>query len=103
MSPDELALQRHNRVRELILRAACRTYPNSLDSELLRATLANLGYPMDKNDLAFYLAYLSDPERSYLRMDEKPEYNIKLITITSRGIDALDGRIRDCAIGCGDH
>ena len=102
MSPDEIANQRHNRVRELILRAACRYYPQSLDSELLRATLANLGYPMDQKDLAFYLAYLSDPERGYLKVDEKKDFRIALVTITSRGIDALDGRIKDCAIGCGD-
>jgi repressor of nif and glnA expression len=99
VSPDELAMQRHNRVRELILRAACTRYPQSLDSEELRANLADRGYPMRTRDLDFYLAYLK--EREYLRLEKKPQYEITLITITARGIDALDRRIDDCAIGSG--
>lgn len=101
MSPDEMANQRRNRVRELILRSACRYYPNPLDSELLRANLANLGYPMDREGLRFYLSYLQ--ERGYMTLDEKRQHKILLVKITSTGIDALDGRIKDCAIGCGDQ
>ncbi len=101
MSPDELANQRHNRVRELILRAACRVYPQSLDSELLRATMATLGYAMSREDLCFYLSYLQ--ERGYLKIDDKPEYKIRLVTITAHGIDALDKRIEDNSIGCGSE
>jgi len=100
MSPDELANQRHNRVRELILRTTCQVYPNPIDSELLRATLANLGYPMDGDDLCFYLSYLQ--ERGYVRIDEKRQFRIRMVAITARGIDALDRRIEDCAIGCGE-
>ena len=97
---DEKDIQRHNRVRQLILRAACPCYPNPLDSQLLRATLANLGYPMDDKDLRFYLAYLA--ERGFVRIEDRKAYGITLVTITASGIDVLDGRVKDCSIGCGD-
>jgi len=95
----ELDKEKHNRVRQLILRIACPSYPNALDAQLVRVTLATLGYPMDEKDLRFYLAYLQ--ERGYITVDEKREYGILLVTITAAGIDVLDGRTKDCAIGCG--
>lgn len=102
MSPTATTIdnQRHNRVRQLILRIAAPTYPHPIDSELIRATLATLGYPMDARDLCYYLAYLT--ERGYLRMEEKKDYSIRLVWITVAGIDVMDGRTKDCSIGCGD-
>jgi hypothetical protein len=90
--------QRHNRVRQLILRIASPVYPNALDAQLLRATLGTLGYPMSDHDLGFYLAYLK--EKGYVRLDDKPEFGICLVTITAQGIDVMDGRIKDACIGC---
>jgi len=90
--------QKHNRVRQLILRIAAPNYPNALDETLLRATLGTLGYPMSEDDLNFYLSYLA--EKGYVRLDHKPKYGICLVTITAQGIDVMDGRIKDVSIGC---
>lgn len=98
MVVDEAANLRHNMVRRHILTIAAKSYPLPVDSELLRATLATLGYPMDAHALEFYVSYLE--EKGCLKIEKKESYRITLIAITARGIDAMDGRLRDCGIEC---
>jgi hypothetical protein len=95
---DEFSNKRHNMVRRHILTIAAKSYPRPIDSELLRATLATLGYPMDGHALEFYVSYLA--EKECLKVEKKEAFEITLITITARGIDAMDGRLRDCGIEC---
>jgi hypothetical protein len=98
MAVDELANVRHNMMRRHILTIAAKAYPRSVDSELLRATMATLGYPMDSHTLDFYLNYLA--EKSCLTLDRKEGFGITLVRITAYGIDAMDGRVKDCGIEC---
>ncbi|MGA3114856.1 MAG: hypothetical protein ABSF90_10550 [Syntrophobacteraceae bacterium] len=95
---DEFANARHNMIRRHILTVVAKSYPRPVDSELLRATLATLGYPMEAHALEFYVSYLQ--EKECLKVETKMAYGITLITITARGIDAMDGRLRDCGIEC---
>lgn len=98
MAIDEIANARHNMTRRHILTIAAKCYPRPVDAELLRATLATLGYPMRAETLEFYLAYLE--EKQCLKIERKEAYGIVLVTITARGIDAIDGRVKDCGIEC---
>jgi hypothetical protein len=98
MAIDEFANARHNMVRRHILTIAAKSYPLPVDSELLRATLATLGYPMDEHALEFYVSYLA--EKECLKIEKHGSFRITLISITARGIDAMDGRLRDCGIEC---
>jgi hypothetical protein len=98
MVVDEAANLRHNMVRRHILTIAAKSYPLPIDSELLRATLATLGYPMDERALEFYVSYLA--EKECLKIEKHSSFRITLISITARGIDAMDGRMRDCGVEC---
>jgi hypothetical protein len=98
MVVDEAANARHNMVRRHILTIAAKSYPRPIDFELLRATMGTLGYPMTASALEFYLAYLV--ERNCLTVERKETFNITMITITAHGIDAMDGRVKDCGIEC---
>lgn len=59
--------------------------------------MADLGYPMDEDSLASYLAYLK--ERGYVRVEKRPAFDITLVSITADGMDVLDGRIEDRGVG----
>lgn len=100
MSAESLEMAKHDRIRQLILRIAFKAFPNAIDSELLRATLSTLGYPMTANDLRIYLAYLADHQKALLELEEKEEFSILLVTLTAKGMDVMDGRIRECGISC---
>jgi hypothetical protein len=85
-------------VRRHILTIAAKSYPLPVDSELMRATLSTLGYPMDARALDFYVSYLV--EKGCLKIEKHESFKLTLITITAHGIDAMDGRMRDCGIEC---
>ena len=93
----DMKIAKYNRIRRLILEHLAPSHPHPVDSVMLRASLANLGYPMDDKSLESYLAYLA--ERGYLKTIEKKEFGIILVSITAGGLDALDGRITDPGIG----
>ncbi len=89
--------ERHNLVREQILKVLAPEYPKPVDAVILRRCLANFGHPMDVHKLTGYLAYLQ--ERGCVVVEEKKSFAITLVRITSRGLDVIDGRIKDCGIG----
>ena len=96
MTIDEAANVRHNMVRRHILTVASKSYPRPVDFELMRQTLATLGYPLTTAELDFYVAYLA--EKKCLKVDRREAYKLTMITITAHGVDVMDGRIQDCGV-----
>ncbi|MBP8644718.1 MAG: hypothetical protein KBH99_01190 [Syntrophobacteraceae bacterium] len=101
MIQKELDRHKDNHIRMLILRIASASYPNPVDAQLVRVTLGNLGYPMDEQDLNYYLAFLE--ERGYIKLMRRSEFSITMVGITADGIDVMDERKKDCSIGFGDR
>ena len=93
----DLHAMRHNRIRKLILEHLAPAHPNPIDAVMLRASLANLGYPIDAETFSSYVAYME--ERGYVKVEEKKGFDITLVSIRASGLDVLDGRIEDNAIG----
>lgn len=87
----------HNRIRMLILRILSPEHPNPVDAAIVRRCLSDLGYPITEQTLRSYLEYLS--ERGYVRMDEREQFDILMVSISADGLDLLDGRIKDRGVG----
>lgn len=87
----------HNRIRMLILRTLAPEHPNPVDAAIVRRCLADLGYPVPAQTLRSYLEYLA--ERGYVRMDEREQFDILMVSISADGLDLLDGRITDRGVG----
>lgn len=87
---------RHNIIRLQILKILAPEYPKTIDFDILRRVLANWGYALDKDKLAGYLAYLT--EKGCVRVEVKSDFGFTLVSITSNGLDVLDGRRPECGI-----
>ena len=93
----DMKAMQHNRIRKLILEHLAPAHPYPVDSVMLRASLANLGFAMDEGTLKSYLAYLE--ERGYVKVEERKGFDITLVAIRAAGLDVLDGRCDDPGVG----
>jgi len=91
-----IEMEKHNMIRVLILKILCPEYPKAVDAVLLRRCLADFSYPQSEKSLKSYLAYLQ--ELGCIKVDEKKDYDITMVTITAKGLDILDGRIAEPGI-----
>lgn len=87
----ESSADRHAMARYWVLRVLAKQYPNPLDIHVLRRAVADLGFPLGLQDLSVYVAYLA--EKGFARTEEREEFDLKMITCTADGLDAVDGRI----------
>lgn len=87
---------KHDRIRQLILKALEPGYPTPLDTIVLRRHMANFGYPLSEEDLNSYLAYLDDKE--LVKIDRR-QGGIVLVRLSAKGLDVLDERISVCGVG----
>lgn len=87
---------RHNAVRRQILKILAPEYPKTVDMAILQRVLATFGHAMDTEKLRAYLAYLE--ERECIRVVEKSGFDFVMVSITSTGLDVLDGRKDECGI-----
>lgn len=92
----KIEAERHNRIRVLVLKILAPQHPNRVDAVLIRRLLADFGFPISEHSLKSYLAYLN--ERGCVAIEEKPQYDITLVSITAKGLDILDGRIAEQGI-----
>lgn len=92
-----LRAEKHNQIREYILKILAPEHPRPVDAVIVRRCLANFNYPMDADTLGSYLAYLE--ERGYVRVEKIKNYDIVMVSITADGLDILDRRIKDRGVG----
>ena len=92
----DMNAMRHNLIRRQILKILEPEYPKTIDAQVLRRVLDNFGHAMDLSKLRSYLAYLE--ERGCVKVIEKKDFGIVLVSITSTGLDVIDGRKDECGI-----
>lgn len=76
-------------------------HPGSVDAEVVRALLGELGYAADAGECRGHIAYLG--EKGYVRRDLRRAggIEIELVAITAQGLDLLDGLIEDVGVDAG--
>ena len=82
-----------NRIRGLILIMLSKQFPHPLDAVVIRRTLATLGYTRSEAVISSYFAYLE--QGGMVTIDERRDFEIKLVTITNKGLQVRDGVIAD--------
>ena len=94
----DLRSETHSRIRGWILRLLARHHPNLIDVVTLQGALDNLGFPVPRDDLDSYLAYLE--EIGTLRLEKKVfgQMKTRLVVITVKGLKIVDGREWDSGV-----
>jgi len=86
---------KQNTLRGRIISLLKTEHPNPISVDALLSALQFSGDPtLTEFDLRSHLAYLSGDGKGYLRL-ESPRPKFQLVTLTSRGIDLLDGVIEN--------
>jgi hypothetical protein len=94
----DLRSETHSRIRGQILRLLARHHPNWIDVVTLQGALDTLGYPVPRDDLDSYMAYLE--EIGAVRLQKKAFGHMKTrqIVITVQGLKIVDGREFDSGV-----
>jgi hypothetical protein len=94
----DLRTETHSRIRGQILRLLARHHPNLVDVVTVQGALDVLGYPVPRDDLDSYLAYLS--EIGAVRVEHKKYGNIKArqVVITVQGLKIVDSKEFDSGV-----
>ena len=85
----------NNRRRGLILENLKQKYPDGVDFVVLQKALEIQGHSLSKRELASLIEYLKDGE--YVKVIYFKNY-ILVITLSKKGIDLLEGSIRDIGV-----
>jgi predicted AAA+ superfamily ATPase len=94
----DLKTETHSRIRGQILRLLSKHHPNWIDIITLQGALDILGYPVPRNDLESYLAYLEEIGAVRLRIKTFGEFKTKQIVIMVHGLKMVDGRESDSGV-----
>lgn len=91
-------VEKFRRTRGAILKLLANEHPGGVDSKVLSALLAELGFELADGECEGHLAYLD--EKGFARVDKKKAagIEIKIASITAAGIDLLDGLIEDVGV-----
>jgi hypothetical protein len=94
----DLRSETHSRIRGQILKLLARHHPNLVDVVTVQGALDALGYPVPRDDLDSYLAYLQ--ELGAIRIEKKRFGHMKArqVVITVQGLKIVDGREFDSGI-----
>lgn len=92
--------ERYRRIRGAILKLLAHEHPNHIDAKVLHFLLDDLGYTMSEEELDSHLAYLAEPPGECVRVDtrESTDIRIKMVVITRKGLNVLDGFAADCGV-----
>jgi hypothetical protein len=94
----DLKSETHSRIRGQILRLLSRHHPNWIDVVTLQGALDTLGYPVPRDDLDSYLAYLEEILAIRLRMSTFGNMKTRQLMITVLGLKIVDGRDSDSGV-----
>jgi hypothetical protein len=94
----DLRSETHSRIRGQILRLLAKHHPNWIDLVTVQGALDVLGYPVPRDDLNSYMAYLEEIGAVYLRTKTFGEMKTKQVKIAVRGIKMVDGRESDSGV-----
>jgi len=87
--------ERFRRVRGAILKLLAHEHPKPIDCKVLHFLLDDLGYTIDDEECASHISYLE--EKEYIKIEKRKGggVRIKMITVCCKGLDLLDGFIKD--------
>jgi hypothetical protein len=94
----DLRSETHSRIRGQILRLLSRHHPNWIDVVTLQGALDTLGYPVPRDDLDSYLAYLEEILAIRLKMSAFGHMKTRQLMITVQGLKIVDGRESDSGV-----
>ena len=92
--------ERYRRIRGAILKLLAHEHPGSIDLKVLHFLLDDLKFTMTEEELDSHLAYLAEPPGECIRIDGRKStgVEIKMVTITRKGLNVLDGFDNDCGV-----
>lgn len=91
----DIQKERYKRIRGLILKLLAHQHPGCVDMVALRYTMDDLRYPMTENEFESHLSYLSEKALLSIERRKSSGVDIKMIVITPRGLDVLDGWVKE--------
>ena len=94
----DLRSEVHSRVRGQILRLLSRHHPNLIDVVTLQGSLDTLGYPVPRDDLESYMAYLQEVGAVKVETRKFGHMRTRQIVITVLGLKLVDGRESDSGV-----
>ncbi len=94
----DLRSETHRRIRGQILRLLKDHHPNFIDVVTLQGALDNIGYPVPRDTLNSYLAYLEEIDAVRLREKAFGKMKTHQVTIKARGFKLLDGYESDSGV-----
>lgn len=94
----DLRSETHSRIRGWILRLLAGHHPNRIDIVTVQGALDKIGFPVPRDDLNSYLAYLE--EIGAVRLEKKSFGHMKTrqVVITVLGLKIVDGREQDSGV-----
>jgi len=97
----EARTERYRRVRGAILKMLANEHPGPIDFVVLFKLMDDLRYTMTHEELESHLVYLE--EKGCVRRETRKTtgVEIKLATITPKGLDVLDGFVDECGVDTG--
>ncbi len=92
--------ERYRRIRGAILKLLAHEHPGAIDIKVLHFLLDDLGYTMTEEEMESHLAYLADADKKCVRVEKRKStgVEIKMVVITPKGLDVLDGFSEDCGV-----
>jgi predicted AAA+ superfamily ATPase len=94
----DLKSETHSRIRGHILRLLSKYYPNFIDVVTLQGALDILGYPVPRDTLDSYTAYLEEIGALRLRIKKFGNMKTSQVMITVHGLKMVDGRESDSGV-----
>ena len=85
-------------MRGQILRLLARHHPNLVDVVTIQGALDILGYPVPRDDLDSYMAYLEEIGAVRLQRRVFGKMKTKQVVITVQGLKIVDGREFDSGV-----
>lgn len=93
-----LRSETHSRIRGQILVLLSCHHPNFIDVVTLQGALDMLGYPVDRENLDSYIAYLEEIGAVRLQKKVFDRMKTRQIVITVKGLKIVDGRESDSGV-----
>lgn len=96
----EAKKERYRRIRGAILKLLAHEHPKPIDIQVLHFLLDDLGYTITQEEMESHLVYLAEPPGECIRMETRKStgVEIKMIVITRKGLNILDGFDNDCGV-----
>jgi len=98
----DLRTETHRRIRGQILQLLREYHPNFIDVVTLQGVLDTCGYPVPRDTLNSYLAYLEEIDTVKLREKVFGKMKTKQVVIKARGFKLIDGYESDSGVAVGE-